>query len=251
MGRMENGTGTRGRPFGPVRRGGLVAAVGLVLVAGCGVSTDTYRRDMASLSTQIAELEDDKERLVDERRALQEQSAAERGASTRAIEEALARVRELEAVAERRKALFDRITSSLRSMVSAGKLRVVRKRGMLIVQMAEAILFDTGKSVLKPEGVEAVVELTLILRAIPDRRFQIAGHTDDRGSEDFNWKLSCDRALSVLRTMREAGMPPERISVAGFAWFVPDATNDTEAGRAQNRRIEFILVPNLQELELP
>ena len=232
-------------------RGTIAGAVMLLVVAGCGVPKDTYREDMSRLSTQIVELEGDKERLIQQRREALERIEAERGASARKIEEALARVAELESVAARRKALFDRITASLRAMVSAGKLRVVRKRGMLIVQMAEAVLFDTGKSELKEQGVLAVIELTGILRAVPDRRFQIAGHTDDVGTEDFNWRLSADRALSVLRTMREAGMPPGRISVAGFAWFLPDVPNDSDAGRAQNRRIEVILVPNLEELEMP
>jgi chemotaxis protein MotB len=164
---------------------------------------------------------------------------------------ALERVKELEAIAARRKAVFEQIRASLQAMASAGKLKVVMKRGMLVVQMPEAILFDTGKADLKPEGVAAIQEMTAALLTIPDRRFQLSGHTDDRGSEETNWKLSLARAMSVLRVMRSAGMPPQRSSVAGYAWFQPDAPNDTEEGRAQNRRFELVLVPNLEELQLP
>lgn len=230
------------------------AALAVALVTGCGVSKDTYRRDMDRLSGQIETLEEQKSQLYREKRGLEGRlasTAAEKGRATDAMLKALDRVKELEAIAERRRKVFDQIRESLKAMASAGKLKVVQKRGMLVVQMPEAILFDTAKSDLKPEGVEAVREMTHALASIPDRRFQIAGHTDDRGSEDFNWKLSTARAMSVLNVMRESGMPPQRISVAGYAWFAPDAPNDTEAGRALNRRIEIVLVPNLEELQMP
>lgn len=232
----------------------VLAALGVVLAAGCGVSKDAYRRDMQSLQGQIAELEDQKERLSRDKKDLTAQldaTSAEKGRATDAMLQAMRRVEELEAIAARRKAVFDKLRASLQEMVSAGKLRVVMKRGLMVVQMAEAILFDTGKAELKPEGVAAVGELTGILGAIPNRRFQIAGHTDNVGTEEVNWKLACSRALTVLKAMRDAGMPPDRVSVAGYAWFMPEAGNETEEGRAQNRRIEFVLQPNLEELEIP
>lgn len=226
----------------------LVPALG-----GCGVSKDTYRQDMDRLTSQIEELEEDKARLHREKDSLGgrlDSVAAEKGRVTDAMLKALERVKELEAIAARRKAVFDQIRASLQAMASAGKLKVVQKRGMLVVEMPEAILFDTGKSDLKPGGIAAVQEMTAALATIPDRRFQIVGHTDDRGTEEMNWKLSLSRAMSVLRVMRSAGMPPQRISVAGYAWFQPDAPNDTEEGRAQNRRIELVLTPNLEELQM-
>jgi len=226
----------------------------LTLVAGCGVSKDTYRRDMDRLTGQIADLEEDKGRLhgeIDSLTGRLDSTTAEKGRVTDAMLKALERVKELEAIAARRKAVFEQIRASLQAMASAGKLKVVMKRGMLVVQMPEAILFDTGKSDLKPEGIAAIQEMTAALLTIPGRRFQLSGHTDDRGSEETNWKLSLARAMSVLRVMRSAGMPPERISVAGYAWFQPDASNETEEGRSQNRRFELVLVPNLEELQMP
>lgn len=231
-----------------------IAVAAGALLGGCGVSKDIYRKDMDRLSAQIDEIEDQKAALHREKQGLEgrlQATAAEKGRVTDAMLKALDRVKELEAIAERRRRVFDQIRESLKAMASAGKLKVVQKRGMLVVQMPEAILFDTAKSDLKIEGEAAVREMTQALASIPDRRFQISGHTDDRGSEDFNWRLSVARALSVLGVMRDAGMQPQRISVAGYAWFAPDAPNDTDAGRALNRRIEIVLVPNLEELQLP
>ena len=231
----------------------VVGAALLFVAAGCGVPRDAYQRDIDALGAQIGELEGQKDELAREKRDLEARVsvlAKEKGRATEAMLSAMTRVQELEAIATKRQETYDKLRASLQGMVSAGKLRVVQKRGMLVVEMAEAILFDSAKSELKEEGRLAVAEMTAALASIPGRRFQVAGHTDDRGSEEFNWQLSADRALSVLRMMREAGMPGERISIAGYAWYMPDVPNDTDESRARNRRIEIILVPNLDELQL-
>ena len=88
-----------------------------------------------------------------------------------------------------------------------------------------------------------------MLRQIPDREFQIAGHTDNtpmRGGD--NWQLSTARAVTVLRFMVQSGVPANRLSASGYADTQPVATNDTDEGRGQNRRIDIVLLPNLNEL---
>jgi chemotaxis protein MotB len=111
-------------------------------------------------------------------------------------------------------------------------------------------LFDTAKSKLKPEGIAALTELAPLLARV-ERDFQVTGHTDNVGTEVYNWRLSMDRSLSVLQQMIDAGYPSSRLSSAGYAWYQPVATNDTAEGRQLNRRVEFVLVPNLDELKLP
>ncbi len=235
--------------------GSLAVLLGLAtLVAGCGIKQEVYNRDMTRLRAQINDLEDQKQRLIGEKKQqLSEidQLKLQAGQLSSEQERLIRKLEELKAQEQQRREMFERLRNSLKDMISAGKLTVVQKRGMMIVQLAEAILFDSGKSRLKTEGEDAIRELTGILAGIPNRSFQVAGHTDNVGSSQLNWRLSVDRALTVVLFMEENGMPPERISAAGFGMFQPDTANDTPENRSLNRRIEIILVPNLDELQVP
>jgi chemotaxis protein MotB len=139
-----------------------------------------------------------------------------------------------------------------KSMIASGKLRVRIDRGRMVVELAENILFDSGKADLKPEGKEALKEVADVLASIPDRNFQIAGHTDNipiRSARfPSNWELSTARAVTVTRFLAEAGVDGQRVSAAGYAEMHPVADNSTPDGRQQNRRIEIVLMPNLDEL---
>lgn len=231
----------------------LIATVALLSLAQCGVDEEVYLRDTQALKDQLSELELSKSEVVQSRdRCLADYAALanEKGAVAGNLQEALRQIDELKAVAAKRKALLDGITASLQQMVSAGTITVVQRKGRLIVQIAEAILFDFGKSKLKDGGIAALAELAPKLAQV-NREFQVTGHTDNRGDVMLNWRLSLDRALTVLTTMTENGYPPERLSAAGFAYFNPVATNETDEGRQSNRRVEIALVPNLEDLQFP
>jgi chemotaxis protein MotB len=90
------------------------------------------------------------------------------------------------------------------------------------------------------------------LQGIPNREFLIVGHTDNVPirSRRFpsNWELSAARGVTVARFLSENGMDANRIGAAGYADTQPVASNDADEGRAQNRRIEIVLMPNLDEL---
>jgi OOP family OmpA-OmpF porin len=103
------------------------------------------------------------------------------------------------------------------------------------------ILFDTGKSTLKPASKTALDNIGKILVQVPDLKVQIGGHTDATGSDALNMKLSEARAKAVLEYL-EKNFPqikPENLSSKGFGESVPIASNDTAEGRAKNRRVEF------------
>lgn len=224
-----------------------------LLATSCGVNEDIYNRDVANLKEQISGLRAEGEQLASEKRRCLEDYAAlarEKGNLSGNLSEALKKIEELKAIAAKRKEVLDKLANSLQDMVAAGKITVVKRNGRLIVQIAEAILFDTGKSKLKPEGDVAIAQLAPLLAAA-GRQFQVSGHTDNVGSAELNWRLSLDRAMSVMWRMIESGYTPERLSSAGFAFYQPVATNDTPEGRQLNRRVEIVLVPNLEELEIP
>ena len=90
------------------------------------------------------------------------------------------------------------------------------------------------------------------LTALPGRRFQVEGHTDDvpihNNAYPSNWELAAARALVVVRTLLDGGLGPEALSAGSFAEYHPVAANADEAGRTRNRRIEIVVVPDLTGL---
>jgi chemotaxis protein MotB len=95
-------------------------------------------------------------------------------------------------------------------------------------------------------------ELAGVLKQFPDRRFMVAGHTDNIpiGPSNFksNWELSTARAVTVTEFLASSGVNPGRLTAAGYSEYDPIRPNATEAGRSENRRIEIVLLPNVNEI---
>ena len=161
-------------------------------------------------------------------------------------------LRQKEKQAQARLQTFRNMLEKFKKMIESGKLRVRIQRGRMVVELSENILFDSGRADLKKEGQVALQEVAGVLASIPDREFQIAGHTDNVPikSPKFpsNWELSTARAVTVARFLGSQNVPENRLSAAGYADTQPVASNDAPEGRAQNRRIEIVLMPNLEEL---
>lgn len=108
-------------------------------------------------------------------------------------------------------------------------------------EYARTILFDTGKSSLKPESTKVFVDIIRILDEYPNAQFTVEGHTDSVGSDALNQKLSEERANSVRDFLIEEGIDARRLTAVGFGESKPIATNDTRAGKTLNRRTEINL----------
>lgn len=104
------------------------------------------------------------------------------------------------------------------------------------------IFFDFDKAELKPESYPELERLTRFLAENPDARIEIAGHTDDRGTDAYNLELSAKRAQAVVDYLASEGIPKERLEPKGYGEEKPVASNETDEGRAQNRRVEFRFV---------
>lgn len=103
------------------------------------------------------------------------------------------------------------------------------------------ILFDSGKSLIKPESAQAIAEIAKLLKGQPELKLYVVGHTDNEGGVEINVRLSQDRAEAVLQALvREHGIAPHRLLAFGCGLFSPVAVNDNEAGRAKNRRVELV-----------
>lgn len=111
-------------------------------------------------------------------------------------------------------------------------------RGMVLT--LGDVLFDTGKSTLKPGAYATIDRLAQALQGAPDRKVVIEGHTDSVGSDDYNQELSERRAMAVQSALMQRGVSGAQISAAGKGETFPVASNDDAGGRQQNRRVEMI-----------
>ncbi|MEX0361497.1 MAG: OmpA family protein [Allomuricauda sp.] len=107
---------------------------------------------------------------------------------------------------------------------------------------ARTILFDTGKSSIKAESTSVMVDIIQILNEYPNAKFTVEGHTDSVGSAKLNQSLSEKRANSVRDFLIDKGINAGRLTAIGYGEDKPIATNNTRAGRTQNRRVEINLI---------
>jgi chemotaxis protein MotB len=181
--------------------------------------------------------------------------AGEKGSLAKALADTKTRLEELrrqQAAAEARAAQFRDLLARFRKMIDAGQLKVVMRGGRMLLELPNDVLFDSGKTDLKDVGRRTLVDVANVLKSMPDRRFQVAGHTDNVKIQTArfpsNWELSTARAVEVVKRFIEAGMDAKNLSAAGYGEFAPVEKNDAAEGRAKNRRIEIALVPNLEEI---
>jgi len=145
----------------------------------------------------------------------------------------------------------DELVAELQNEIADKTVQVQRIRDQLRVDLVDEVLFDSGEATLKPAGVAVFSKIGSVLARAADRRVEVQGHTDNVPitgalAKRFatNWELSAARATNVVRFLQEqAKLDPSRLSASAHAEFRPRASNDTDAGRRQNRRIEVLLIP--------
>ncbi len=101
------------------------------------------------------------------------------------------------------------------------------------------IFFDFDKATLRPESANELERLTKLLNDVPTLKIEIGGHTDSKGSDEYNVKLSQSRCESVVNYLIGKGIAKDRLVAKGYGETIPIDTNDTDAGRQMNRRTEF------------
>jgi outer membrane protein OmpA-like peptidoglycan-associated protein len=112
------------------------------------------------------------------------------------------------------------------------------------VEFSEKILFAFNQATLNSSASTNLDKLSVILKEYPDTDIEIQGHTDSKGTDEYNMTLSEKRASSVASYLRGKGISNSRIRTKGFGETAPVASNDTEDGRAQNRRVNFLITAN-------
>lgn len=136
--------------------------------------------------------------------------------------------------------LYQNLNQSLQQLIEAGVVEVRGNEDWIEVDMRSGLLFESGSDVL---GVSSEPLLSEISRTIKDNThlLRIRGYTDDQPIETdrfpSNWELASARAVAVVRSLQRFGVTPQRMAVEGFGEFNPIAGNETEEGRARNRRV--------------
>lgn len=207
-------------------------------------SYDTLNQELTRVQTVLVQTQGELAQVVKDRSALK--------GSVDEMRQALDELSRRKAEADRRLAEFRGLLARFQKLIDAGKLKVKIVDGRMVVALASDILFASGSAALSKEGKARVAEVASLLAQLPERKFQVEGHTDNVPirTEQFpsNWELASARSLTVLKTMVDAGMPQDRVSAASFGDSKPAASNDTTEGKAQNRRIDIVVVPDLSSL---
>ncbi|MEO8873983.1 MAG: OmpA family protein [Polyangiaceae bacterium] len=238
--------------------GGIKAAIGFLLVAVAGaVAFGALQRKMltntrADLGHKLDECNG---QLTTEQsdHATSDKSLLATTTQLVATQAELDEVRHQKEDADARLAVFKSITEKFRKMIDAGKLKVEMRHGRMVVKLPAGVLFPSGRADLSKDGQNALTDVAHILKQFPDRRFEVAGHTDNvpvgpPSPFKNNLELSTARALTVASYLLGVGMNPAKLSAAAYSEYQPIASNAHEAGRQENRRIEIVLLPNLSEL---
>ena len=212
---------------------------------------DKLQKDLASSQLLNGDMSDQLKKLGQNVQNL----AAEKGNLSESLAAAQKQMEALQKQEEQeraRAALYHQLVQKLKSMIDSGKLAVQVRNGKMLVKLQNDILFAAGSSAVKPEGKDVIAQLAQVLASVPDRNFQVTGHTDDVPihSAQFpsNWELSSARAINVVNILTGAGLDPKHVSAAGYADNDPVAPNDSPDNKQKNRRIEIVVQPNIDEL---
>lgn len=212
--------------------------------------TATAERARDEAAARLAKAQADQSGMEEKLKAL-ERDKTELAANA---EQLKANLEQTEAELSRLKATYDSLQDKLKAEIGRGDIRLSQAGDRIKVDLVDKILFNSGEAALSERGKEVLDRLGSVLKTIDDKQIQVSGHTDNtpinsdelRKQFPTNWELSVARAVNVVRQLAEVGgVPPQKLLAAGYGQFHPLAGNATPNGRAQNRRIEILLTPEL------
>jgi chemotaxis protein MotB len=226
------------------KRAFIIATILSVAVVIGFISLSAWQkgRQLEEAQGQLAELR----KTAEENQLRGEQLKEELDQSKAAMEELQ---REKETVTKAQKSLEQEMRSALESK----EITISQLQGRLTVNILDHILYDSGEAVLKPEGEGVLQKIGGILEQYPKRQIHVIGHTDNipirasaRDRFPSNWELSTARATAAVRFLQEkGGVDPRRLGAVGYGEFHPIADNSSSEGRAKNRRIALVVLPEV------
>ena len=242
------------------------------LLPGCGYSEEEWKAQLDKYA-KLAQRNDEVQRELDQTRTrvkeLTDQLSAmgvkldQQGSRQAELSKALEDYKQRADMLERIKARFERLRQKLQKMTEFG-LHVHIRHNRMVISLPGDVLFAAGEDELSPRGKEILLKVAEAIAsddALGKRDYQVAGHTDNqklrRTAEKFkdNWGLSLMRAREVLVFLvspkdkkQGGGLEPKRWSAAGYGPTDPVASNAGPDGQRKNRRVELILLPDVEEM---
>lgn len=205
---------------------------------------DAERTEIERLQENVGTLQGDKSALQKDLEMREKRvQELEAGLATRE-----ARVKELEAAVAARDAKANALKNKLSQALLGfedSDLSVEMRNGKVYVSLSQNLLFSSGSAKLDSKGIDALSKLAAVLKTNKEINVMVEGHTDSDGDAKMNWELSTKRSLSIVHQLIKNSVEPSRITAAGRGEHMPIASNDTEAGKARNRRTDIILTPQL------
>jgi chemotaxis protein MotB len=242
----------------------LYSLILLATTTAC-VSKSTHEKQISALNQDLAastlaltKAKDENKNLSEEKNKIQDSlisTTKDRGqlkASLDEMKKAMDEMKQRQTEQKLRIQEFEDLTKRFKKLTDSGTLSVQFIDGKMVVNLGSDVLFPSGSAKLSNNGLEALKEVTAQLKSIPGKRYQVEGHTDNVPISTVtfpsNWELASTRAINVTRFMIESGMPTERVSAASFGDTSPRQNNDTPEGKAANRRIAIVVVPDLSSM---
>jgi len=165
-------------------------------------------------------------------------------------------ISDLEFERNKEKESFEELESllekKLKSQILSKDMSMEMKDSGLVIILSDNILFDSGRAEIRKEAYPVLNEVAEAIKSkVPDKNIGIGGHTDNvpitKSQWGTNWELSTARATNVLHYLEKKGLSPKKLSATGYGKHRPVSSNSTEAGRAKNRRVEIVILPDFIE----
>ncbi|NTW16985.1 MAG: OmpA family protein [Syntrophaceae bacterium] len=233
-------------------------------ISGC-VTTGTYEKKVKEADNQakeLASLQQKYDKMKADRDQLKEafvnatsdqttirQKVADLEAENTKLKENLAEVKKKEVEVLTESNTYKQLMQEMKGEIAKGQVTISELKGKLTLDVVDKILFASGQSEVKKEGLDVLQRVIDILKNVKDKSIRIEGHTDNvrikgRLAKQYptNWELSAARALNVTKYLQQQGIDPALLSATAFGEYKPVANNETPEGRAKNRRIAIILL---------
>ena len=224
----------------------MMTAVWIVFVLAMTSCSSGVKKENATLKAQIDELNTTNQKLIQDKQSYQDSLTAREADLQKQMAELQAKDMQVKEQSD----AFRQMQEAMKAEVDSKQVTIKELEGKLTLSMVEAILFDSGKANVKKAGKDALKKVAEVLKNVKDQDIIVAGHTDNvpitsklAATYPTNWELSAARAIAVVKLLEADGVDPKLLLAAGFGEFRPVADNGTPEGRAQNRRMEIILMP--------
>lgn len=226
--------------------------------AACQDSSSRYLDRIRALNDQLSNQQVSNTQLLQQLKDLSVISGSQAESIQKSLENIGAKdayIRDLQSAIARKDSLNMALVMNLKGAIgdlNDEDINIKVDKGVVYIDISDKLLFKSGKYDVTDQAKVVLGKVATVLKNQPDIEFMVEGHTDNvpyrNGVLLDNWDLSVKRATSIVRILQDQyNVPPSRMTAAGRGEYVPIASNDTDSGRAANRRTRIVILPELDQ----